>query len=977
VALTSLVVRIGADDQSVQKALDSLGKQAKTVDGELARLGNTPVGREVLKSLDQIGASMKTVTDAHQKLADRAVNAARGMELMGGASKFTGDELAQLNRIAVKGVDAFRALGQEAPPALQQMAEQTKKATSAGQGFTSFLGQANGLLGAFGIGLSIGAVVSFGRGILAAADNLTKLRDTTGFSIENLQRFQVAGDDAGNTIDEIATASTKLSDNLVGGNKSTAAAIERLGLSLDEIRMMSPDQQFIAISDAIRKIEDPAQQVNIAIDLFGKAGATILPVLKRGFDDVRDAAVGMSRDTVEAIADVGDALQKASRSFTGQAANFISFAFLGWGKAARDATRQIEELDKTVKAALSRGGPGFGAIVPPGLPKDLDQIEAALARTHRTITTAGQAAHLAAEHHRQFAESVHSLTSSAIGAAKGFGAFGQLMPDLSARAAESMEQMRLLSSSVLAVGAGFGTLPNVVPRATKAIEDATTATKQLTAKTSSIHDLATSFTQLAQISGDSFGGIVKELATMTAAMAMAEKAGKDLAAGGGLLHFSVAAVGAMDAATKSTKRWSATLGGAMTGMAIGNQTTIPFAGAIGFLAGALVGLARSAGAAERAINPLRQQFVDAAGGLAALNAKAVAAGTSLTAMLNARNAKEYAKAIDELNKAFELANMKKMIDDFVELNGGFVTLDIKAHTAGVTLEKVLNAKTPEAYKKAIDDLNDAFKFQDDAMKILDQTVEKYGFTIDQLGPTFAQQKLNEQAGTLLQDYKVLTAAGVDHNAILAKMGPSMSKYVSDAQKAGASIPLAMKPTLDAMITAGTLTDASGKKMKDLSGLTFSETLTDKFQKIIDRIDKLVLAIERGLAPAIQNIPVPKPIDVPVTFTGRWNIPEMPRWGEAKGFALGGRVQALASGGRVLPFLSRGSDTVPAMLTPGERVLTVQETQAYEATGTGGGHNAAIVSVLNQLRADAARREATAEQRLARVVRDEVQKVVGR
>jgi hypothetical protein len=89
------------------------------------------------------------------------------------------------------------------------------------------------------------------------------------------------------------------------------------------------------------------------------------------------------------------------------------------------------------------------------------------------------------------------------------------------------------------------------------------------------------------------------------------------------------------------------------------------------------------------------------------------------------------------------------------------------------------------------------------------------------------------------------------------------------------------------------------------------------------------------------------------------------------------VQALASGGRVLPFIKRGTDSVPAMLTPGERVLTVQETQAYEATGTGGGGNAAVVAAIRASEAAAARREAALVNSLARVMRDEVQKVVRR
>ena len=48
---------------------------------------------------------------------------------------------------------------------------------------------------------------------------------------------------------------------------------------------------------------------------------------------------------------------------------------------------------------------------------------------------------------------------------------------------------------------------------------------------------------------------------------------------------------------------------------------------------------------------------------------------------------------------------------------------------------MLNAKTPEAYKKAIDDLNAAFKFQDDAMKTLDDTVKARTIDVTTSGTT--------------------------------------------------------------------------------------------------------------------------------------------------------------------------------------------------------------------------------------------------
>lgn len=55
--------------------------------------------------------------------------------------------------------------------------------------------------------------------------------------------------------------------------------------------------------------------------------------------------------------------------------------------------------------------------------------------------------------------------------------------------------------------------------------------------------------------------------------------------------------------------------------------------------------------------------------------------------------------------------------------------------------------------------------------------------------------------------------------------------------------------------------------------------------------------------------------------------------QASRHAGGSRRRDLAGGGRVLRFRSRGSDTVPAMLTPGELVLNRSQAKAY-ASGQG-------------------------------------------
>jgi len=245
---------------------------------------------------------------------------------------------------------------------------------------------------------------------------------------------------------------------------------------------------------------------------------------------------------------------------------------------------------------------------------------------------------------------------------------------------------------------------------------------------------------------------------------------------------------------------------------------------------------------------------------------------------------------------------------------------------------------------AINELTAALQFQDQAMAVLQETTEKYGFTLEELGPAFARQALDQQAQALFKDFQVLTAAGIDVDTVLSRMGESIQQFVSDALKTGTEIPAAMAPMLQRMVEMGQLTDDNGNVINDLkeAGVSFALTMSQGFQSLIGEVQKLTDAISRGLGLAIQNIPQP-------TINGHvsWTIDEIPSGGESVSFASRGGlvtpsgVRYMAAGG----FVPRGTDTVPAMLTPGERVLSVGENQNYERGFS------AMQAELRQLRVD--------------------------
>jgi len=348
------------------------------------------------------------------------------------ATKRVADLKKELNEEVKKGntasVAAISYQLDEAIPKLQQ-AEQELKAklkpavdasNDASAKWAAQLGTLNQALGLFGVGLSVGALVGFGKALLDDADALTKLRDRTGIGIEGLQRLQIAGDDAGNSVDEIATAINKFQDRLASGDTTTVGALKRIGVSLEDIQNLSADQQFMAISDAIRRVDNPAQQVSLSVDLFGQTGARVLPTLKRGFDDVKDAAVGMSTETAERLDGLGDTMQASIRTTKGYAAEtlvtLVDFIASAGNATIAEAQRDIREtealLEELQGMAKQASGPKLFDIAPKPDSQGLASFVAAERDIKAAIDESERAAKKAQDAQRRYTEETQRFAAN-------------------------------------------------------------------------------------------------------------------------------------------------------------------------------------------------------------------------------------------------------------------------------------------------------------------------------------------------------------------------------------------------------------------------------------------------------------------------------------------------------------------------------------------------------------------------------------
>lgn len=147
--------------------------------------------------------------------------------------------------------------------------------------FTNLAGPIAAIGPAIAAAFAGGAIVSGVKKVFDTAEALGDLADQTGVSVGRLavlgKAFENAGlaaEDAGGAINRMQKFLQSQTDE--AGNKSNA--LERLHLSATALKGLRPEQQLIAIGQAVSSIQNPAERTVAAMDIFGKSGGRLQAV---------------------------------------------------------------------------------------------------------------------------------------------------------------------------------------------------------------------------------------------------------------------------------------------------------------------------------------------------------------------------------------------------------------------------------------------------------------------------------------------------------------------------------------------------------------------------------------------------------------------------------------------------------------------------------------------------------------------------
>ena len=161
-------------------------------------------------------------------------------------------------------------------------------------------------IGIFAAG-AVTALAVLTKSQINAADQLAKMSQKVGVSVETLSTLKYAADQSGVSVETLQSSLVRLTKNASDAAKGTGEAIQgfdALGISVATAdgKLKSSDALLIEIAEKFASFEDGANKTALAVNLFGKSGAELIPMLNAGasgIDELRQRArdLGLELDT--------------------------------------------------------------------------------------------------------------------------------------------------------------------------------------------------------------------------------------------------------------------------------------------------------------------------------------------------------------------------------------------------------------------------------------------------------------------------------------------------------------------------------------------------------------------------------------------------------------------------------------------------------------------------------------------------------
>ena len=195
------------------------------------------------------------------------------------------------------------------------------------------------------------------------ADSLNKMSQKVGVSVDALYAMQAAGKLADIDMNILEKSLLKFNKGLgtaETGAGGTENALKNLGISLKDSsgHLKMSDQYLLEVADKFKSMPNGIAKSTLAMELFGKSGADMIPLLNGGSDALREYSGIMDQDTAQAAEKFNDSLTTVGLAVDAvwmQMASSLSPTLSAIANDFTDVAKEGKETGQTLGDDLAKG----------------------------------------------------------------------------------------------------------------------------------------------------------------------------------------------------------------------------------------------------------------------------------------------------------------------------------------------------------------------------------------------------------------------------------------------------------------------------------------------------------------------------------------------------------------------------------------------------------------------------------------------
>ena len=205
--------------------------------------------------------------------------------------------------------------------------------------------------------LTVGGVIEWGKSLVEGVDQLDKLSQKVGVGVQALSGLEYAAKKSDVSVQSFETALRMLNYQMVNaarGIELSQRAFEELGLSYTNAdgAFKSTEEMLAEVADRFAAMPDGPQKTAEAINLFGRAGQELIPMLDRGsagLADLRAEAqslgIEISEKTAAQVTDLKENLVEVEGAAQGLGLTLVSDLAPGFAAVAGQMAKSVADAD--------------------------------------------------------------------------------------------------------------------------------------------------------------------------------------------------------------------------------------------------------------------------------------------------------------------------------------------------------------------------------------------------------------------------------------------------------------------------------------------------------------------------------------------------------------------------------------------------------------------------------------------------------